>query len=184
MKLTIPILAALSLAVSAFALQEEAMPVPEVLAEHNWVQQYVGEWDVTSETTLEPGAEPMKMISTESARSIGPLWILDEGSADTEGGAFSSVLTLGYDPEKKSFVGTWIDSVTPFLWTFAGQLDDEKKVLLLETEGPRWGEMGTSAKYRERHEFLSADHRTTASSIQNEDGSWFTFLRTDCRRKK
>jgi len=56
-------------------------------------------------------------------------------------------------------------------------------VLTLDTEGPRWGVIGTRAKYRERHEFVDADHRTTASSIQNEDGSWFTFLRTDCRRK-
>ncbi len=184
MKLTIPILVAVSLAVSALALQEYAPPVPQVLVEHEWLQQYVGEWDVTSETRMEPGAEPTRMTSTESARSIGPLWVVGEGSADSNGVAFSSVLTLGYDPEKESFVGTWIDSVTPYLWTFTGQLDDAKKVLTLDTEGPRWGVIGTRAKYRERHEFVDADHRTTASSIQNEDGSWFTFLRTDCRRKK
>jgi hypothetical protein len=184
MKLTIPILAAVSLAVSALALQEGAPPVPQVLAEHEWLQQYVGEWDVTSEMRMEPGAEPTSMTSTESVRSVGPLWVLDEGRADSNGVAFISVLTLGYDPEQESFVGTWIDSATAYLWTFSGQLDDAKKVLTLVTEGPRWGVIGTSAKYRERHEFVDADHRTTASSIQNEDGSWFTFLQTDCRRKE
>ena len=182
MKLTIPILVAFSFAVSALALQEDAPPVPQVLEEHEWLQQYVGEWDVTSETRMEPGAAPTRTTSTESARSIGPLWVVVEGSADSDGVASSSVLTLGYDPDEESFVGTWIDSVTPYLWTFTGQLDDTKKVLTLETEGPRWGVIGTRAKYRERHEFVDADHRTTASSIQNDDGSWFTFLRTDCRR--
>ena len=184
MKLTIPILVTVPLAVSALALQENAPPVPQVLSEHEWLQQYVGEWEVTSETKMEPGAEPTGMNSTESVRPIGPLWVVGEGSAESNGVAFSSVLTLGYDPGGESFVGTWIDSATPYLWTFSGQLDDAKKVLTLETEGPRWGVIGTSAKYRERHEFIDTDHRTTASSIQNEDGSWFTFLRTDCRRKE
>ena len=184
MKLTIPTLVTVSLTVSAFALQEDAPPAPQVLEEHEWLQRYVGEWDVTSETRMEPGAAPTSMTSAESARSIGPLWIVAEGSVDSKGAAFRSVLTLGYDPEQEAFVGTWIDSATPYLWTFTGQLDDAKRVLTLETEGPRWGVIGTKAKYRERHEFVDADHRTTASSIQNEDGSWFTFLRTDCRRKK
>ena len=89
MKLTIPIL----VAVSALALQEYAPPVPQVLVEHEWLQQYVGEWDVTSETRVEPGAEPTRMTSTEIARSIGPLWVVGEGSADSNGVAFSSVLT-------------------------------------------------------------------------------------------
>ena len=182
MKLMIPIV----VAVSALARQEDAPPALQVQEEHEWLQQYVGEWDVTSETKMEPGAVPTRTTSTESVRSIGPLWVVGEGrtDADADGDAFRSVLTLGYDPEKESFVGTWIDSVTPYLWTFTGQLDDAKKVLTLDTEGPRWGVIGTRAKYRERHEFVDADHRTTASSIQNEDGSWFTFLRTDCHRKK
>lgn len=184
MKFKIPTLAAVSLAVSAFAFQEAEPPATEVLVEHEWLHQYVGEWEVTSEMRMEPGAEATEMKSTESVRPIGPLWVLDEGSADSDGVAFKSVLTLGYDPEKEAFVGTWIDSATPYLWTFTGQIDDAKKVLTLETEGPRWGEMGTSAKYREQHVFVDANHRTTSSSIQKEDGSWFTFLRTDCRRKE
>lgn len=184
MKPTIPLLVVVSFAVSALALQEQAPPVPEVLEEHEWLQQYVGEWEVMSEIRMEPGAAETQMSSTESVRSIGPLWVVGEGSADSEGVAFSSVLTLGYDPGQEAFVGTWIDSATPFLWTFTGELDESKQALTLETEGPRWGVMGTKAKYRERHEFVDADHRTTASSIQNEDGSWFTFLRTDCRLKE
>ncbi len=183
MKLTIP-LVVVSLAVSVPALQEEGPPTPEVLEEHEWLQQYVGEWDVTSETRMEPGAEPSRMTSTEHARSIGPLWILNEGTIGTGEDAFRAVLTLGYDPEQEAFVGTWIDSVTPYLWTFTGELDEGKRVLTLETEGPRWGESGTTAKYRERHEFVDADHRRTASSIQKEDGTWFTFLETDCRRRE
>ena len=184
MKLCIPALVAVSFSVSALSLQEDAPPAPPVRAEHEWLQQYVGEWDVTSETTMEPGAEAMRTTSTESVRSIGPLWVVGEGSAESNGVAFSSVLTLGFDPSSEAFVGTWIDSATPYLWTFTGQLDDARQVLMLETEGPRWGVMGTTAKYREQHEFIDADHRTTASSIQNDDGTWFTFLRTDCRRKR
>ncbi len=179
MRLIIPIV----IAIVALQLQANAQSPVKVEEEHKWLQQYVGEWNVTSETKMEPGAEPTKTTSTESVRPIGPLWVLAEGSANADGKPFRSVLTLGYDPEEESFVGTWIDSATPYLWTFAGKLDEAKKVLTLETEGPKWGVVGTKAKYREQHEFVNPNHRTTASSIQNDDGTWFTFLRTECHRK-
>ena len=164
----------------------EEMEFPQPTVEHNRLKEGAGVWKVESTFYMDPNPEVPPMVSQakETIEMFGEFWACSVYESDFMGQPFRGKSMLGYDPEKKSFVGTWIDSVTPFLWTFTGQLDDEKKVLLLETEGPRWGVMGTSAKYRERHEFVDADHRTTASSIQNDDGSWFTFLRTDCRRTK
>jgi hypothetical protein len=47
----------------------------------------------------------------------------------------TAVWTVGYDPQKKKYVGTWVDSVTPYLWTYEGSLDASGRILTLETEG-------------------------------------------------
>jgi hypothetical protein len=148
------------------------------------LQQLVGEWTATSEATMEPGAEPMRMESTESVRSIGGLWILGEGSASFDGTPFTSILTLGYDPQRKAFVGSWIDSMQTHLWTYVGKLDESRKVLTLETEGPSFADPSKNSKYRDVIELKSADHRTLTSSVQGEDGVWTSFVKADYRRKK
>jgi uncharacterized protein DUF1579 len=45
-------------------------------------------------------------------------------------------MTLGYDPEKKQYVGTWVGSMMSYLWVYDGSLDAEEKVLTLNAEGP------------------------------------------------
>jgi hypothetical protein len=161
------------------------MPAPASPdANHEWLQQLVGEWAVTAEMTMEPGAEPMQMESTESVRAVGELWIVGEGSASFGGMPFTSILTLGYDPREEAFVGTWIDSMQPNMWTYRGTLDEARKILTLETEGPSFGDTTETATYRDAIELVSADHKVLTSSVRGEDGTWTTFLRADYRRKK
>ena len=168
------------LAVAATSVQDAPAP-PAQTEQHGWLQQLVGEWTVTSEATMEPGADPMKHEGTESVRSIGGLWIVAEGKASMP---MTWLLTLVYDPLKKSFVGTWIDTMQTHLWSYLGTLDDAKKVLTLVTEGPFFGDPSKMATYRDVIEVKGVDHRTLTSSVKNEDGSWSTFLRADYRRKK
>lgn len=170
---------------SAVALQDdETMHASPKLEQHEWLQQLVGEWSVTSEATMVPGAEPMRVEATESVRSIGDLWVVAEGEAEIQGMPVASVLTLGYDPDQKAFVGTWIDSMQTHMWTYVGQLDGGKRVLTLETEGPSFGDPGEDARYREQLEVLGPDRRTFTSSVQGADGEWTTFMRAEYRRKK
>jgi len=50
----------------------------EPTPEHDWLQQLVGTWEVTSEADMGPDAPPMVMTSTETVRSVGELWIQSE----------------------------------------------------------------------------------------------------------
>ncbi|TAH35599.1 MAG: DUF1579 domain-containing protein [Planctomycetota bacterium] len=170
------------LAAGAAAVQD--IPQAGQTDQHKWLAQLVGEWTATSEATMAPGTEPMRMESTESVRSIGGLWILAEGSATFFGAPFTSIMTLGYDPQKKAFVGSWIDSMQTHLWTYTGKLDDAGKVLTLEAEGPAFDDPTRTAKYRDAIELKSPDHKVLTSSVQMEDGTWTTFLKADYRRKK
>ncbi len=187
---TLPLCALLSLgtvalgavALGAATLQDPPAPA-QPLEQHQWLQQLVGEWAGTSEAKMEPGAEPMRMEFTETVRSVGGLWILAEGRFDVGGQPMHGVLSLGYDPAKKHFVGTWLDSMQTHLWVYRGSLDDAKKVLTLETEGPAFDDATKMAKYRETIELPGDGKRSFTSSVQGADGAWTTFMRAEYRRK-
>jgi uncharacterized protein DUF1579 len=96
--------------------------------EHHWLQKLVGEWTYEAEALMEPGKSPEKCKGTESVRSLGGLWILAEGQCEMPGGgAATMILTLGYDPQKKRYAGTWVDSMMTHLgctmarWTLRGK---------------------------------------------------------------
>ena len=181
------ILASLTLALLSSAtvtLAQEPPQMPPPVKEHEWLKKFLGEWDSDVEVIMAPGQPAIKGKSTESARSIGGFWIVSEGKGEMMGMPFASVLTLGYDPDKKKYIGTWVDSMASFLWTYTGTVDPTGKILTLETEGPSPTKPGKNAKFREVTEFKSNDHRVFTSSIQQDDGTWHTMLTVHARRKK
>jgi hypothetical protein len=93
-------------------------------------------------------------------------------------------MTLGYDPTKKKYVGTFIGSMMTYLWVYEGELDASGKKLVLNAEGPHFVEAGKMAKYRDTIEFLSDDHRTLTSHMLGDDGQWNHFMTAHYRRKK
>jgi hypothetical protein len=156
------------------------MPAPT--KEHEWLQQFAGEWDAEVEIAMAPGQPPMKSKGTNRARLLGGFWMLEEGQSTTM--PYSFILTLGYDPEKKKYIGTWADSMTSYLWHYVGSVDTSGKILTLETEGPFPGAPSNQTKFREVTEFKSKDHRVFTSSRLGEDGRWTTHMTVNLRRRK
>src|SRR5262245_12668838 len=127
---------------------ETGSPAMHVVAtaEHKWLQQLVGEWTYLSEAR-EPGKDPVKAAGTERVRSLGDVWVVGEGEGEMPGGGRGrSIVTLGYDPARKRFVGTWVGSMMANMWVYDGWLDASRNVLTLESEGPSMSGEGT-AKY-------------------------------------
>jgi hypothetical protein len=157
---------------------------PEPKPEHRWLQRMVGEWRAEAECPGGPGQPAAKMEGTESVRSIGGLWVVAEGSGEMPGGGPSTtILTLGYDPQKSRFVGTFIGSMMDMLWTYEGSLDAAGRVLTLDTEGPDFGNPGQRAKYKDIIEFRSDDHRVMTSRMLGEDGEWREVMTAEYRRR-
>ena len=153
--------------------------------EHQWLQQFVGDWTYESECDMGPDQPRGKFTGSESARSIGGLWILAEGQGQMpDGGAATMFLTIGFDPQRKRYVGTWIGSMMTTLWVYDGWLDEAGTTLTLEAEGPSMAAEGKTAKYRDVTEFKSADHRVFRSMMLGDDGQWKEFMKADYRRKK
>jgi len=168
---------------AAGTILHAAQGTPETAA-HEFLQKLVGVWETDWEVVMDPTQPPTKFKGTETVRAIGDRWIVSEIKSDMLGGVpMTGILTLGHDPEKKKFVGTWIDSMSTYLWKYEGALDESGKILTLDTEGPSPMSPGKMAKFRERIELKSKDHRLFTSSLQGENGEWSTFVTVNTRRK-
>jgi Protein of unknown function (DUF1579) len=153
--------------------------------EHQWLEKMVGEWTYKSEAPMGPDQPPSKFTGTESVRSLGGVWVLCEGrGAEAEAaGPDTTIMTLGYDPSKQRYVGTFIGSMMTYMWVYEGELDPAGKVLTLDAEGPSFTAEGKMAKYKDSIEFISDDHRTLTSRFLGDDGEWHHFMTAHYRRK-
>ena len=150
---------------------------------HRWLQKLVGEWAYEGEATMEAGKPGEKFRGTESVQSLGGLWVQAAGKGEMPGGETAlTVMTLGFNPQTKRYIGTWIGSMMTHLWLYDGELDAAERVLTLNAEGPDMANPGQMAKYRDEIEFLSDDHRVLTSHLLGRDGQWHGFMRADYRR--
>ncbi len=154
--------------------------------EHEWLNQLLGDWTYESEFSMGPDQPPGKSQGTESFRSLGGLWVIGEGQGEMpDGNTGKMILTIGYDPAKGHYVGTWIGSMMNLLWIYEGRLDDTGKVLTLAAEGPNFADGGkTRAMFHDIITIISPDHRTLTSEMQGEDGQWTRFMTAHYRRAK
>jgi hypothetical protein len=166
------------------ASAQEVPAFPEPTQEHEWLQQFAGEWETEAEASMEPGQPPMKCKGKATSRMLGSFWVITESEGDMLGMKVQAVQTIGYDAEKKKYVGTWVDSMVNYMWDYEGSVDSTGKKLTLEAEGPNFMTGGKSTKFRDTYEFKSKDHIESTSSMLGDDGKWVTFMTGQMRRKK
>lgn len=154
--------------------------------EHRWLQQLVGRWTYGNA----PGQDGPPCEGSETVRAIGELWVQCEGHGSMpDGQPAVTVMTLGYDPRRGRFVGSWVGSMMSHQWVYDGCLDAERRVLTLETEGPACtadGELdpgGRTARYRDVIELRGADERVLSSFMRGDDGEWTSIMTMVYRRQ-
>ncbi len=153
--------------------------------EHHWLQKLVGDWTYETEASMGPDKPAETFVGTESVRSLGGLWVMCEGKGDCGDGVIAStVMTLGFDPAKKRYVGSFIGSMMGMMWTYEGDRDAAGTTLTLDTVGPSFTDEGKMIRYQDIIEFISDDHRTLSSQTLGEDGTWTRFMTAHYRRVK
>jgi hypothetical protein len=153
--------------------------------EHRWLKQLVGTWSYQAEASA-PGEESAKAEGTETVRQLGDLWVLAEGEGRMpDGTPAKSLMTLGYDPTRRRYVGTWIGSMMTHLWVYHGALDASGRVLTLSADGPSMsGSSSSMARYQDIITVESADHRILTARVLGEEGVWTSFMTAHYRRKR
>ncbi|HYE80422.1 MAG TPA: DUF1579 domain-containing protein [bacterium] len=150
------------------------MQAPAPKPQHDWLRQWVGEWHIES------NAGGFKMTGTEIIRPLGKLWIIGEGNDDRGSENGQSRITLGYDPAKGRFVGSWVGAMMDMQWVYDGEL--EGNTLTLHCEGPDFDGSGRIARYKDVFELVDLDHRVLHAWTENKDGQWTEFMTAQYRR--
>jgi hypothetical protein len=135
MKRTLACLAASFLAATALAQEPPAAPKPG--PEHKVLADDLGTWDATVKSFMGgPGSEPMVSKGVETNELMtGGLWVLSKFEGSFGPAKFEGRGQFGYDPVKKKYVGTWIDSMSPTLSTLEGEYDAKTRTMTYVGDG-------------------------------------------------
>ena len=147
--------------------QEEGTGGPT--AEHVRLKENVGTWRVSCEYFWDPSGKPMKTQGTETVEMLGEFWNVTRFETVVDGKPLSGRATIGYHPDEKKWVGTWIDSFNPRLYHFTGDYDAETKVLTMTTQAPN-PVTGEAAPWRTTDEMLSPNEKRFEMFIGGPEG--------------
>lgn len=144
-------------------------------AEHQWLDQLVGNWDFEHHCRMPDGSDSItngKVI----CRSLGGMWLIGESSGESaEGGSWTSIITLGFDPTQDQYVGTFVGSMMSHLWPYHGRVDSSGKRLPLASQGPKFDGTGVG-QYRDTIEIVDANSWLLISELMDDNGHWVKFM--------
>lgn len=144
-------------------------------AEHEFLSALTGQWTMEHRCSTGADQPPSVTHGRMTARSLGGLWVLIDCEGESpEGGSWTSQFTLGYDPVKKCYLGTFVASMMTHLWIYEGQRDEAGR-LVMNVEGPRFDGKGT-ALYQDVFHIVDKDNWVLLSLLRNDDGSWTQFM--------
>ncbi|QOJ00123.1 MAG: DUF1579 domain-containing protein [Phycisphaeraceae bacterium] len=142
---------------------------------HRWLHQLVGAWSFENECVMGPSGETMKSTGREVVRAVGDLWVVGElTGAMPDGSSMTGIMTVGYDPARSKYVGSWIGSPMTHMFVYEGTRDGN--TLTLDTTGPSFTDPNATARYQDVVEIVSPDLRRLYSQAQGPDGSWVRFM--------
>ena len=151
--------------------------------EHEWLQQFVGNWSIETVMNMGPDQPEMRSHGTESVKSLGGLWAFGQGKGEMPGGASMEICwTLGYDVSFKEYRGCWFASMSSHLWKQTGTLSDNGKTMTLDCVGPSMTKDGETANYRDVIELIDDNHRTLTSYGEGESGEWHSYMKATYTR--
>jgi len=178
---------ALVLVLLSFALPRiaSAQDYTKPTKEHEAMAEDVGTWDADVSVWMSPDGEPMKSKAVETNEMLGKLWLISKFEGDFGGEKFEGASAVGYDPIKKKYVGTWVDSMSPFKMDLEGEYDDATTTLT--TMGATTDHMtGKPCKMKMVTKYASDDKKTFTMYRESEGGGekWQKMMVIEYTRRK
>jgi hypothetical protein len=182
----LPALAAIAVAViTCFAITpvraQDLFPKPT--SQHDLLKKDVGTWDATMKIWPVQGARPIQSKGTEKNQLLpGGLWLASEFDGKFAGQRFVGKGAYGYDPDDKKYVGTWVDSITPYVIAMKGDYDPATQTLttISERRDPETGERYTT---RQVTHYIDDDTRTVEFHRLGKDSTSWKVMEIQYKRQ-
>jgi len=126
-----------------FANAAMAQDFPQPTTAHRILAKDVGTWDAQVKVWPIPGAEPFVSKGVETNELLrGGMWLVSRFEGEYFGAPFTGVGTFGYDPAEKRYVGTWIDTISPYPMITKSNYDPKSQTMTgtSEVREPQNGE--------------------------------------------
>jgi uncharacterized protein DUF1579 len=185
------LLAAAFLAVAAAAYAQEKKPSPPPPAgpelpkpgpEHAILKEQAGVWDATVQSWMAPGQPPMTSKGVETNTMLGDFWLLSDFKSEMMGAPFRGQGMLGYDPAKKKYVSTWVDSMTPSLSVGESDYDAATRTFAGWLDGVDFN--GSPTKVKAVTVWKDPATRVFTMSMKGPDGKEATAMRITYTKRK
>jgi hypothetical protein len=162
--------------------EEKGHPMPKPSKEHEFLKEMEGTWDAEM-TFAMPGAAEQSAKGTETVAMVGAFWaVFDVKFPEMMGMAWHGHGTLGYDPTKKKFVGSFVHSAAPNMSIGEGSMDAGGKSVTMAWEGV--GPSGAQEKMREVFEKKDKDNAVMTMYGAGPDGKEMKHFTMTYKRKK
>ena len=128
------LLPATLLAGAAFAARgtfQDGPPMAEPVAQHALLKRMAGTWDA-----LVQAGEASEKGTYSCELGMNGLWLTSDFDGQLMGAPYQGHEVLGWDPDKKKYVGCWVDSMTSALTLTEGTWDEAKQSLTMESLAP------------------------------------------------
>jgi hypothetical protein len=168
----------LALSCSTASAQMPPTPGPE----HEYLKAQVGTWNASLEMSL-PDGTAMKATGTQvETLGCGGMCLVTEFKADMMGMPFSGHGITTWDPAVKKYVGSWADSMSPFIARMEGTYDPASKKLttVMDTRDAS----GNVTKMRSIDEHPDSDHKSMTSFVIGPDGKDVQVMKITYARAK
>jgi hypothetical protein len=138
-------------------------------AEHERLAKDVGTWDATIKSWMGgPSSEPMVSKGVEVGKLMpGGLWLLTEFEGKFGDQVFHGCGQAGYDPQKKKYVGTWVDSMSTAIMIMEGDFDPDTHTVTMYSKGT--GPSGKPYEAKMTSKYEGDDTRVFTMSMKSED---------------
>ena len=151
---------------------------------HEFLKNFVGDWDVTTTAWVQPGAEPVTIQNKTKVELIfGGRFLRVEIKGTMFGQPFEGIQIIGYDNHLKKYVSLWIDSTSTGFYLTKGSREEGKKRI---TETGLWPDpmSGQDMKVRTVTTLVSKDEYVFEMIMILADGTGFKSMENRSKRKK
>ena len=171
---------------TTLAAAQEPPPPPKPLPEHKILADDAGTWEATIKTYMGGADSEPAMSKGMEVNEVmtGGMWVVSRFDGKFGDIKFEGRGQFGFDPVKKKYVGTWIDSMSTILSVLEGEYDDKTKTMTYVGDGY---DPDRKAKFTQKMVTVRKDkmYKTFTLSMQYEGEKTETkFMEISYTRRK